>query len=390
MPIHSVASKRSVRQPLRALARLLVIVGGMAVGTASAQPAERTAPIDLYVGEAHVLEEPNVRRIAVGNGKVLHAGPSTRMHWIATEGTGSIASAGSRADDADSMSGTAVMFDTGRILKAGEEATKKNLKVVTGLHMRHYKPLQEIIARIHDGAIGDVVAIEENFLRGPYGLYPRRPGLKEVEYHFFNQYHFAWLSGDDVPQSLVHNMDRALWVLQDKPPVKCHGLGGRATSFGEIYGDVFDHHSVVYEFDNGVPIYAFCRTTTGCYDKYSSVVFGTKGKADIMGCRIWGETNWRWTGRCDPYQREHDVLFKAIREGKPVNNGDYMVPSTTIALMGQISCYTGQEVTWEQINRSEFYYEPRPEDCYDEMIPPVLPGPNGSYPVPLPGRTRML
>jgi len=73
MPIHSVASKRSVRQPLRALARLLVIVGGMAVGTASAQPAERTAPIDLYVGEAHVLEEPNVRRIAVGNGKVLQA-----------------------------------------------------------------------------------------------------------------------------------------------------------------------------------------------------------------------------------------------------------------------------------------------------------------------------
>jgi len=274
--------------------------------------------------------------------------------------------------------------------QAADLAKEKGLCLVSGLHSRYHTGYAETVQRIHDGQIGDVVAIEENFLRGPYGVIDRKPGLSEVQWQCSTQYHFRWLSGDDVIQSLVHNLDRASWVMRNHVPVKCHGLGGRSSMTEPIYGDVFDHHSVVYEFDNGVPIYAFCRTTTGCYDKYSSVVFGTKGKADIMGCRIWGETNWRWTGRCDPYQREHDVLFKAIREGKPVNNGDYMVPSTTIALMGQISCYTGQEVTWEQINRSELYYEPRPEDCYDEMIPPVLPGPNGSYPVPLPGRTRML
>jgi hypothetical protein len=157
-----------------------------------------------------------------------------------------------------------------------------------------------------------------------------------------------------------------------------------------IYGDVFDHHSVVYEMDNGVRIYAFCRTTNGCHNDSSSTVLGSKGKASITGRRIWGETNWRWDGRCNPYQIEHDVLFKAIRSGEPVNNGNYMARSTMVTVMGQISCYTGKEVTWEKINQSDFYYPPRPEECYDDMEPPVKAGPDGSYPVPKPGFTKMI
>lgn len=273
---------------------------------------------------------------------------------------------------------------------AADLAKQKGLCLVSGLHSRYHTGYAETVQRIHDGQIGDVIAIEENFLRGPYGVIDRKPGLSEVQWQCSTQYHFRWLSGDDVVQSLVHNLDRASWVMHNQIPVKCHGLGGRSSMTEPIYGDVFDHHSVIYEFENGVPIYAFCRTTNGCYDEYSSVVLGSKGKADIMGCRISGETNWRWEGRCDPYQREHDVLFAAIRSGEPVNNGDYMVPSTMTGIMGQISCYIGKEVTLEQIKQSDYYYPPKPEECYDEMVPPVMAGANGSYPVPLPGRTQMI
>ncbi len=274
--------------------------------------------------------------------------------------------------------------------QAAELAKQKGLCLVSGLQSRYHTGYAETVQRIYDGQIGDVIAIEENFLRGPYGVIDRKPGLSEVQWQCSTQYHFRWLSGDDVPQSLVHNLDRSRWVMHDQNPVKCHGLGGRSSMTEPIYGDVFDHHSVVYEFANGVLIYAFCRTTTGCYDDSSSTILGSKGKASVTGCRIWGETNWRWTGRCDPYQIEHDVLFKAIRSGEPVNNGDYMVPSTLITVMGQISCYTGKEVTLEQIKQSDYFYPPRPEDCHDGMEPPVKTEANGSYPVPLPGRTRMI
>ncbi len=274
--------------------------------------------------------------------------------------------------------------------QACDLAKEKKLCIVSGLHSRFHAGYIETVQRIQDGQIGDIVTIEENFLRPPYGVTERKPEYTELEWQASTQYHFRWLSGDDVPQSLVHNLDRSSWVLGNAVPVKCHGLAGRSTMVEPLYGDVFDHHSVVYEFDKGVRVYAFCRTTTGCYDEYSSLVFGTKGKASLLHCRLWGENTWRWQGQCDPYQIEHDKLFAGIRSGNPINCGDYMARSTMIGVMGQLSCYTGKEVTWEQAMASDYYYPPKPEDCHDGMEPPTKPGANGSYPVPEPGRTKMI
>ncbi len=275
--------------------------------------------------------------------------------------------------------------------EACDLAKANKLCIASGLHSRHHLGYAETIQRIHDGAIGEIVTIEENFLRSPYGVIPRNPNLSEVEWQCSTQYHFVWLSGDDVVQSLVHNLDRASWALREQVPVKCHGLGGRSAMFEPIYGNVFDHHSVVYEYANGVRLYALCRTTTGCYDESSSIIFGSKGRANVTACRIWGESNWRWPGNnCDPYQIEHDKLFAAIRSGNPVNNGDYMVRSTLVAVMGQLSCYTGKEVTWEQVNASNFAYQPLPENCHDGMEAPTKPGQDGSYPVYVPGKTILV
>ena len=268
-------------------------------------------------------------------------------------------------------------------------AKEKGLCLVSGLQSRYHSGYAETVQRIHDGAIGDIISLEENFLRPPYQITQREPWMSELVWQCSTQYHFSWLSGDDVPQSLVHNLDRASWVLGDTEPVKCHGLGGRSSMTDHIYGNVFDHHSVIYEYENGVRIYAFCRTTDGCYNDTSSFVFGSKGRASIMHCQIWGENEWKWRGECNPYQVEHDVLFRAIRSGEPVNNGEYMARSTMMGIMGQLSCYTGEEVTWDRANRSNLSLGPKPEDCHDAMEPPVLPGPDGSYPVPRPGFTRL-
>jgi len=279
-----------------------------------------------------------------------------------------------------------------KTLKAAAElARQKGLCLVSGLQSRYHPGIIETVRRIHDGAIGDIVAIQEQWLRGPYGITDRKPGLTELQWQCSTQYHFVWLSGDDVVQTLVHNLDRASWVMKEQAPAKCHSLAGRSSMIEGIYGNVFDHHSVIYEFDNGVRMFAFCRTTTGCYDEDSSIILGTKGRASVKGCRIWGENNWRWQdNKADPYQIEHDRLFAAIRSGNPINNGDYAARSTLICIMGQISCYTGKEVTWEQISQSSFAYLPKPEDCHDDMEPPTKPGPNGSYPVYVPGKTVLI
>jgi predicted dehydrogenase len=268
-------------------------------------------------------------------------------------------------------------------------AKQKKLSVMSGLQSRYHPGYRETVGRIHDGAIGDVVAIQETWLRGPYGLNHRNPKLNEVEFQFSNQYHFAWLSGDDVPQTLTHNMDRANWVMKGKTPVRAQGLGGRSASFGEVYGNVFDHHSVVYQYDNGARLYALCRTQLGCYEDNSSIYLGTKGQCNLTRCSITGEKPWHYQGRGgNPYDLEHAALFAAIRSGNPVNAGDYMVPGTLITIMGQLACYSGRELTWEQVAKSNFAYLPKPEDVRLDMKPPVKPDAHGDYPVPMPGITE--
>lgn len=274
--------------------------------------------------------------------------------------------------------------------RASELAREKGLSIVSGLQSRYHPGYHETIQRIRDGQIGDIVTLEEVWLRPPYGLVARRPGLTELLYQCSNQYHFNWLSGDDVVQTLVHNLDRASWVMGDTAPVRCRGMGGRSGMFGEVYGNVFDHHSMVYEFANGVRLYASCRTTSGCYDEANSYVFGTKGRAIVTASRITGERPWRYQGpQVNPYQVEHDRLFAAIRSGQPLNNGDYAARSTLITIMGQLACYTGREITWDFISNSDWAYQPLPEQCRDDMEPPVRPGPDGQYPVERPGSSEI-
>lgn len=269
-----------------------------------------------------------------------------------------------------------------------EMARRKKLCLVSGLMNRFIPGVQETMKRIHDGAIGDIVAIEENFLRAPYVLRGRKEGDSEIEYQFRNFYHFSWLSGDDVTQSLVHNLDKALWAMKGRTPVKAHGLGGRSASFGEVYGDVFDHHSVVYDFDDGAKIYAYCRTQHNCHGGVSDVIMGTKGKCDLLKHRITGETNWQYDG---PYgsgfKIEHQELFKAIRQGEIIVS-DYMVNSTMIAVMGQMACYSGKQLRWDEVYKSNFTFGPKDGDLTTK--PPKVPNCYGNYPVAVPGMTKVI
>ena len=273
--------------------------------------------------------------------------------------------------------------------EACDLAKTKGLCVLSGLHNRYDLGVRETMKRIHDGAIGNIVSMEVNFLRAPYAVVERRPGWSEIEYQFRNWYHFSWLSGDDVIQSLVHSVDKACWAMQEEPPLKAHGLAGRSASFDPMYGDVFDHHSVVYEYNSGVRLYALCRTQKGCHEGVSDYIFGTKGRASLLNYKIEGEMNWDYPGPFpSPYKEEHKALFAAIRAGKPINSGNHMANSTMVAVLGQIVCYTGRQLGWKKAIGADFAFEPR--DGNFNTDPPVKPGTDGRYPVAVPGVTRLI
>jgi len=243
------------------------------------------------------------------------------------------------------------------VLATCELAAKKNLSVVSGLCLRYSYGFQDIATRIHDGQIGRVTSLRANDYRGGIWVKPRRPDWSDMTYQMRNWYYFTWLSGDFNVEQHVHFLDVCAWAMQDQYPTSAIGMGGRLVRTGEEYGHIFDHHSVVYTWDDGPDMHSNTRQMRGCKNLLSAQVVGTKGVANFSerSGGLWiephGKPEKRYVYRGESnnfYQTEHDELFASVRSGKPINNGDYMAKSTMLAVLGRMCTYTGQQITWEQ------------------------------------------
>jgi len=274
------------------------------------------------------------------------------------------------------------------VLAACEEARKKNLSVVSGLMYRYEQAKIETMRRVFDGAIGDIVAIQTTYNVGPpwFRNKTRQPDWSEMMYQMRNWYPFSWLSGDHNVEQHVHSLDKSAWALRDVPPQKAWGSGGRQVRREPAIGNIFDHHCVTYEYENGVRVYSHCRRQAGCSNNVSDIILGTKGQCDVMKHRITGETNWRYAGpKMNAYVAEHQQLLSSIRKGEPVNNGLYMAQSTMWAILGRMATYTGRTITWEEAMDSQ--EDLSPERYAWDADPPVMPDEDGQYPIAIPGVT---
>lgn len=265
------------------------------------------------------------------------------------------------------------------VLAACEEARRKKLAVVSGLALRYSNAYRETVKRIHDGALGEIRGLQANDFRGPIWVKPRQPGWTDMQYHMHNWYYFTWLSGDFNVEQHVHMLDTCAWIMKDEYPVSAMGLGGRQVRTGPDFGNIYDHHSVIYEYASGAKLHAYCRQFSGGVNDISAQVTGSKGIATISqrNLEIATDTKWRYTGeQNNQSQTEHDELFASIRNGNPINNGEYMSKSTLMAIMGRMATYTGQKITWEQAMNSKENLSP---DRYDwDGTPPksevAIPG----------------
>ncbi|HVV98761.1 MAG TPA: Gfo/Idh/MocA family oxidoreductase [Planctomycetaceae bacterium] len=240
------------------------------------------------------------------------------------------------------------------ILATCEQAKAKGLSIVSGLCWRYDYGMRDTFKQIHDGGVGDIVAIQASYNTQELWMHPRKPEWSDMEWQVRNWLYFTWLSGDFNNEQHVHSLDKVAWAMKDETPIKATGIGGRQVRTGPEYGNIYDHFSVVYEYANGVKAFTSCRQQAGTTTDVSDHVMGTKGVCDVFKHRIKGEREWKYTGpKNNMYQTEHDEFFASIRSGKPINNGEYMAKSTMMAILGRMSAYTGKALTWEQAFNSK-------------------------------------
>jgi predicted dehydrogenase len=262
------------------------------------------------------------------------------------------------------------------VLETNKLAKEKGLTVVSGLCWRYEEGVRQTMQRVLDGAIGDIVAIHENYNAGTLWHRGRKPQWSEMEYQMRNWLYFTWLSGDHNVEQHVHSLDKASWVMGDSPPAHAVGLGGRQVRTDEKWGNIFDHHAVIYEYPNGVKLFAFCRQQDGTAHDVDDYFIGTKGRCTVLDNRITGETKWRYRGpKTNMYQQEHRELFNALRAGKSIFNGDYMATSTMLAILGRMATYTGQKITWEQAVNSKEDLTPEKYEWGPVSVPSLVARP---------------
>jgi predicted dehydrogenase len=256
------------------------------------------------------------------------------------------------------------------VMAAQKLAQSKNQALVAGFCWRYNNMIQEAVQQIRNGAIGRLVAHYSTYYTNPVKPMPpdsaRPAGMSDVEWQIRNWYNFNWLSGDSLVEQAVHNADKIMWIVHDTPPLSVVGVGGRSVPANG--GNIYDHFEVNYLFPNGYRVSLANRQSTGCFNGTLDFVMGTDGTL-MLGSgppRIEtpdGKVKWQWQGEeYDMYQKEHDVLFAAIRAGKPKNDDLNLATSTLLAMMGRHAAYSGQQVTWDQALNSQVSLVPKPVD----------------------------
>jgi predicted dehydrogenase len=284
-----------------------------------------------------------------------------------------------------------------RVIKAGEAADQKNLKIASGLMCRHAQSRKDLVQRIHEGQLGEVQLIRAYRMQ-PCGRLPKRPPTeKELHWQLQHFTDFYWVSGGLFAEMDIHQIDEICWI-KNAYPVSAHGVGGRAANSTDC-GQNLDSLSVEWTFPDGTIATDVVRWLPGCYNECITYVHGTKCVAQFPGSAHAGRVmihkdlrlasdNVAWRAKADQYsawQNEWNVLLEAIRQNRPHNEAKRAALSNMADIMSRAAAHSGKTVTWEEMMASNFQFCPNIESLTDDSPAPVQENAQGCYPVPVPG-----
>ncbi|MEX2514048.1 MAG: Gfo/Idh/MocA family oxidoreductase [Cyclobacteriaceae bacterium] len=283
-----------------------------------------------------------------------------------------------------------------RVLAAAEEAKAKKLNVVVGLQRHYQDNYIQTIEKIHNGEIGDIIGGQVFWNDGGVWVRERQAGQTEMEYQMRNWYYFNWLCGDHINEQHVHNIDVANWVKQGYP-VKAEGTGGRTVRRGKDHGEIFDHHVVLFTYEDGTVIHSECRHFPGANNRVDESFQGTKGKAYMNAGHTGKLTDYKGNGlyehngddNANPYQVEHDKLFAAVVKGEyKFADAENAAKSTMTAIMGRYATYSGKAISWEEALNSEVNL--MPDHLAWDAMPKNVPNSEGYYAYAVPGQSKVV
>jgi len=286
---------------------------------------------------------------------------------------------------------------TKRILRLGEAAAKKNLKIACGVMCRHSSSRQALIQKIRDGALGDIQLIRAYRMDPGARMEPFKRDQNELLWQIRRPYFFMWVSSGWFIEMMIHQVDECCWI-KDAWPVSAQGLGGREPGSADCSQNLHIY-AIEYTFADGTKALVDSRAMPNCYNDFATFVHGTKCAAQFSGnvhaptVQIYkdqriAKENIVWQPekeKLSPYQREWDVLLDAIRKDRLHNEAQRAAFANLASIMGRAAVHTGKIVTWDEVTSSDFKFCPNVDELTSDSPAPVQADAQGRYPVPVPG-----
>jgi len=265
-----------------------------------------------------------------------------------------------------------------KVIASGKRAQGK-LGLDVGFQIRSCPPFAELVNRIHNGALGNIVCGEAYYLAG-YLDRPTRLNASPAELRIRNWVYDRSLSGDIIVEQNIHVIDICNWVLQAHP-LKASASAGRAgRPAGD--GDVNGNYHVLFHYPNDVDVtFTSTQFAKGWWD-VTERFFGTKGTsqspyAGPLG--IWGDEPWQWQGSSSSNQgpqnfsatgkftsnleqadsEKKKAFIASITSGNFHNQAAAGAESAISCIMARTAAEKKHEVSWEEIMKSEEVLDPK-------------------------------
>jgi len=263
-----------------------------------------------------------------------------------------------------------------RVLEIAKKAEGRTTLDV-GFQIRSAPPYVELVRRIHDGALGEIAAAEAHYYC-PAPDDRRWAGATGDILRIRNWIQDRVLSGDIIVEQNIHVLDVANWVLNGHP-VSAIGRGSQKGRGGPG-DDCYSHFDVIFRYPNDVHL-SFNSTQFGKGPfEVSERFFGTKGAAQLPYSGpfgIEGEQKWMWAGSeqqgaasfsasgnftdnlAQADSEKQKGFIGSITSGQLHNQAAQGVESALTAMLGRKASYTGREVTWEELVKSNEHWDAR-------------------------------
>jgi predicted dehydrogenase len=264
-----------------------------------------------------------------------------------------------------------------RMQKVGESLNGK-VSVVIGFQIRYATPYVEMVKRIQQGDIGDLINVQLYYFSSGSEVHDIK-NVSNDEFRIRNHYHFHALSGGIMLDQGIHMLDVCNWALKSRPG---NAVGRGGNKGRPPIGDAWNNYQAIYQYPNNITV-SFHSTQVGpSFGDVCCRFLGTNGIAEAHysgGVFIKGDKEWdsgiaKAPSELTAQQQASGVFLSSLYDSDAnkekafigsIESGNYLneaasgASSTLTAILGREAATSKKEMTWDEMIRSSQHFDPK-------------------------------